>query len=201
VPTLEGQHACKLIDARWESFPTLSDDELTTAGSPGQKSTASQDQARHSGTDDGPWDCNTEGEQLGSKLSTKKIRIVDVKVGVPAFDSRDQRRLGLLQPALHGDEHRIVERRILQTKERGEIGALRHSQREPGKRWHRGRDADVGAGHRLATMDVRRRAVQKMQVVVQKMQVQQSLSFVLLLKQETQVRRKESNHEKVRSMP
>jgi hypothetical protein len=44
-------------------------------------------------------------------------------------------------------------------------------------------------------------AVQKMQVVVQKMQVKQSFSFVLLLKQETNVRRKESSHEKVRSMP
>jgi hypothetical protein len=44
-------------------------------------------------------------------------------------------------------------------------------------------------------------AVQKMQVVVQKMQVKQSFSFVLLLKQETNVRRKESAHEKVRSMP
>ena len=40
-----------------------------------------------------------------------------------------------------------------------------------------------------------------MQVVVQKMQVKQSFSFVLLLKQETNVRRKESSHEKVRSMP
>jgi hypothetical protein len=44
-------------------------------------------------------------------------------------------------------------------------------------------------------------AVQKMQVVVQKMQVKQSFSFVLLLKQETNVRRKERSHEKVRSMP
>jgi hypothetical protein len=44
-------------------------------------------------------------------------------------------------------------------------------------------------------------AVQKMQVVVQKMQVKQSFSFVLLLKQETNVRQKESSHEKVRSMP
>jgi hypothetical protein len=44
-------------------------------------------------------------------------------------------------------------------------------------------------------------AVQKMQVVVQKMQVKQSFRFVLLLKQETKVRRKESSHEKVRSMP
>jgi len=42
-------------------------------------------------------------------------------------------------------------------------------------------------------------AVQKMQVVVQKMQVKQSFSFVLLLKQETNVR--QSSHEKVRSMP
>jgi len=44
-------------------------------------------------------------------------------------------------------------------------------------------------------------AVQKMQVAVQKMQVKQSFSFVLLLKQETNVRRKESSYEKVRSMP
>jgi len=44
-------------------------------------------------------------------------------------------------------------------------------------------------------------AVQKMQVVVQKMQVKQSFSFVLLLKQETNVRRKESSHEKMHSMP
>jgi hypothetical protein len=44
-------------------------------------------------------------------------------------------------------------------------------------------------------------AVQKMQVVVQKMHVKQLLGFVLLLKQETNVRRKESACEKVRSMP
>src|SRR5215471_9999673 len=44
-------------------------------------------------------------------------------------------------------------------------------------------------------------AVQKKQVVVQKMQVKQLFSFVLLLKEETNVRRKESSHEKVRSMP
>jgi hypothetical protein len=44
-------------------------------------------------------------------------------------------------------------------------------------------------------------AVQKMQVVVQKMQVKQSFGFVLLLKQETNLRRKESSHEKMRSMP
>ena len=44
-------------------------------------------------------------------------------------------------------------------------------------------------------------AVQKMQVVVQKMQVEQAFSFVLLLKKETNVRRKENSHEKVRSMP
>ena len=44
-------------------------------------------------------------------------------------------------------------------------------------------------------------AVQKMQVVVQKMPVKQSFSFVLILKQETNVHRKESSHEKVRSMP
>ena len=43
-------------------------------------------------------------------------------------------------------------------------------------------------------------AVQKMQVVVQKMQVKQSFSFVLLLKQATNVRRKESSHEKMRFM-
>jgi hypothetical protein len=33
------------------------------------------------------------------------------------------------------------------------------------------------------------------------MQVKQSFSFVLILKQETSVRRKVSRHEKVRSMP
>jgi len=44
-------------------------------------------------------------------------------------------------------------------------------------------------------------AVQKMQGVVQKMQVEQSFSFVLLVKQGTKLRRKESSHEKVRSMP
>src|SRR5215475_8400764 len=37
-----------------------------------------------------------------------------------------------------------------------EVGPLGHSQREAGKRWHRGGDADISAGHRLATMDVRR---------------------------------------------
>jgi hypothetical protein len=44
-------------------------------------------------------------------------------------------------------------------------------------------------------------AIQKMQGVVQKMQVEQSFGSVLLLKQETNVRRKENSHEEVRSMP
>src|SRR5262245_13843974 len=47
----------------------------STTSPQGEKSTASQDQARQSGTDDGAWDWNTEGKQLGSKLSTKKIEL------------------------------------------------------------------------------------------------------------------------------
>src|ERR1700720_4646396 len=74
------------------------------------------------------------GKQLSSELSTGVLCGVDVKIGQPVFNSRDQRRLGLLKPALEGDEGRIVERRVLQTKEWGKVSPLRHSQREPGKR-------------------------------------------------------------------
>src|SRR5262249_47415901 len=38
----------------------------------GEKSTASQYQARQSGTEDGPWDGDTEREQLGAELSTRE---------------------------------------------------------------------------------------------------------------------------------
>jgi hypothetical protein len=71
-------------------------------------------------------------------------------------ETTKQRRLGLLEPALHGDEGRIVERSVLETKELGEVGPLCHSQREPGKRRHCGGDADVRA-ERSAAMDVRGR--------------------------------------------
>jgi hypothetical protein len=60
------------------------------------------------------------------------------------------------KPALHGDEGRIVERSVLETKELGEVGPLCHSQRKPGKRRHCGGDADVRA-ERSAAMDVRGR--------------------------------------------
>jgi hypothetical protein len=71
-------------------------------------------------------------------------------------ETKKQRRLGLLDPALHGDEGRIVERSLLETKELGEVGPLCHSQREPGKRRHCGGAADVRA-ERSAAMDVRGR--------------------------------------------
>ena len=77
----------------------------------------------------GDWD-TTEGKQLGSDLSTRVLARVDVKIGQPVFDSCDQRRLGLLEPALEHDEGRIVERRVLQTKDWGEIRTLGHSQRD-----------------------------------------------------------------------
>src|SRR5262245_18004818 len=109
----------------------------------GEKSTASQYQARQSGTEDGPWDGDTEREQLGAELSTRELCGVDVEIRQPVFDSCDQRRFGLLHSALHVDEGRIEERRVLQTKDWREVGPLGRSQREPGKCWHSGGDADV----------------------------------------------------------
>src|SRR2546423_7558176 len=79
-----------------------------------------------------------------------------------AFDSRDQRSLGPCDsPAIGCDKGRIVEARVQETK--GLIKcAGSYSQREllgraKSKRRYRGGDAHVRAGHRLATMDVRRR--------------------------------------------
>jgi hypothetical protein len=96
---------------------------------------------------------------VGSKLSTGKLCGVDVEIRQAVFDSSDQRRLGLLEPALRGDKGRIEERRIFQTKDWREVGPLSDVKGEPGKRWQRRCDAD-GCGiarRRLATMDVRRR--------------------------------------------
>jgi hypothetical protein len=72
----------------------------------------------------------------------------------------DQRRLGLCKPTLEGDEGRIVDQRLRQIEGHGTIGPGRHSQREPGKRRHRGGDADIGA-ERRAAMDVRRYIVRR----------------------------------------
>src|SRR6266478_8681043 len=97
-----------------------SDDELTTASPQGEKSTASQDQARQSSTDDGAWDWDTERDQLGSELSTGVLAGVDVKIGQPVFDSHYQGVLGTRDgPALGSDKGRIVKARIRETKEWG----------------------------------------------------------------------------------
>jgi len=68
-------------------------------------------------------------------------------------ETKKQRRLGLLEPDLNGDEGRIGERSVLETKELGAVGPFCHSQREPGKRRQCGGDADVRA-ERSAAMDV-----------------------------------------------
>jgi hypothetical protein len=78
---------------------------------------------------------------------------MNVEVGLTILDSCDQRGLGLCQPALQGDERRIVETRIRKTKEWREVGPLRHSERESRKRRQRGSDADIGSKRRAA-MDV-----------------------------------------------
>jgi hypothetical protein len=75
-----------------------SDDELTAAPRQGDKSAASQDETGQSCTDDGGRDRDTtEGKQLGSELSTHELLAVDVEIRQPAFDSCNQRRLGLLE--------------------------------------------------------------------------------------------------------
>ena len=56
---------------------------------PAEKATARQDQAGKASTDDGARD------KLASNLTTRVSCSVDIKVGQSAFDSRDQRRLGL----------------------------------------------------------------------------------------------------------
>jgi hypothetical protein len=54
-------------------------------------------------------------------------------------------RLGIRQPALEGDEGRIVDRSHREIKDYGGVGPRGRHQREPGKRRHRGGNADVGA--------------------------------------------------------
>jgi hypothetical protein len=42
--------------------------------------------------------------QLASNLTTGEIQGVDVEIGLSALNPRDQRRLGLRDPTLEGDE-------------------------------------------------------------------------------------------------
>jgi hypothetical protein len=73
---------------------------------PSKKSTACQDQARQSGTDDG----TGNKLKLTSNLAGRKLRSVDIKIAQSAYDSRDQRRLGRRDRiAVGGDERGIVE--------------------------------------------------------------------------------------------
>jgi hypothetical protein len=82
--------------------------DFLTASPPGEKATARQDLARKSSTGDGAGDRDTDGKQLRSELSTGVLCGVDVEIGQPAFDSPDQRRLGLREPAREGiDEIRV----------------------------------------------------------------------------------------------
>jgi hypothetical protein len=69
VLTVEGQHACKLV----VGFVAMSqsDGDLAAAPPQSEKSTASQDDAGQSCTDDGGRD--SERKQFGSDLSTGKI--------------------------------------------------------------------------------------------------------------------------------
>jgi hypothetical protein len=84
--------------------------DFLTPAPPGEKATTRQDQAGQASAGDGAGDSgDTEGEELGSEFTTGVLCGVNVKIGQPVFDSRDQRRLGLLEPALEGDEGRIIE--------------------------------------------------------------------------------------------
>jgi hypothetical protein len=87
----------------------------TPASCKNQQTTASGNEARQSGTDDGAGN----RRQLASDLTTGVDHSVDVKIGLSAFDSRDQRRLGLWEPALEGDEGRIVDQRLREIEDYG----------------------------------------------------------------------------------
>src|SRR6516164_7284596 len=101
---------------------------------PAEKATASQDQPWKSRTDDGTW------RHKAPDLTTAEVHSVDVKIGPLVFDSRNQRRLSIREPALRRDEGRIVDPRVSggrselrEIEGHGTVGPGGHSQREPGK--------------------------------------------------------------------
>ena len=135
-----------------ERFAESSGD-LLPPSPPAEKATARQDQAGQSRTDDGAGDSS----QLASDLTTGEIRSVDVKVGLSAFDPRDQRRLGLRNSTReHGDKGRIVDQRLREIEDLGGVSPGGHYLREPGKHRCCGGDTGVRA-ERRAAMDVRPR--------------------------------------------
>ena len=90
---------------------------LLPTSPPGEQPTASQQQAGQARADDGAGDSS----QLAPDLTTGEIRSVDVKVGLSAFDPRDQRRLGLRNSTReHGDKGRIVDQRLREIEDWGE---------------------------------------------------------------------------------
>src|SRR6516164_5678461 len=64
---------------------------------PTEKPTASKDQTGQASTDDGAW------RHKAPDLTTAEVHSVDVKIGPLGFDSRNQRRLGIREPALRCD--------------------------------------------------------------------------------------------------
>src|ERR1700720_3167354 len=81
-----------------EVVKRLSGDLPTPTSCKNQQTTARGNEARQAGTDDGAGD--TEGERLGSDLPTGVNRSVNVKISLSVLNSRDRRRLSLLEPAL-----------------------------------------------------------------------------------------------------
>src|SRR5215471_6034167 len=65
---------------------------------PAKKATARQDQTGQASTDDGAW------HHKAPDLTTAEVHSVDVKIGPLGFDSRNQLRLSIREPALRRDE-------------------------------------------------------------------------------------------------
>jgi hypothetical protein len=87
--------------------------DLLPPSPPGEKATASGNQPRETRAHD------RTGDKLASDLTTRVSCGVNIKVGHTAFDSRDQRSLGLREPTLQRDKGRIVDQRLRQIEGHG----------------------------------------------------------------------------------
>src|SRR5262249_27060494 len=92
------------------------------------KSAARQHETRQSSADD------RSGDKLGSDFTTAIDHGVYIKIALSAQNSRDEVRLSLREPAMGGDEHRIVGRSHRKIEGVGWISPGGHSQGEIGKR-------------------------------------------------------------------
>ena len=114
---------------------------LSLPAPPRENTTTCQDQARHTGANNGA----RNGSELAADFATWEIRSVDVKIGHPALDARNERRLGRGKRSLRGDERWIVNQRLREIEDWGDVTTGGPRLREPGKHRCCGGDTGVGA--------------------------------------------------------